>query len=123
MAAGTLNIVIEQGATFQKKLTWADDIDFPASGNAIDITGYTARMQLREEKDSPDPAILELTDGNGRITLGGANGEIDLFIDDADTEALTIESGFYDLEVESPAGIVTRLVEGTFQLSTEVTRT
>jgi len=71
MAAGTLNIVIEQGATFQKKLTWADDIDFPASGNPIDITGYTARMQLREEKDSPDPAILELTDGNGRITIGG----------------------------------------------------
>jgi len=123
MAAGTLNIVIEQGATFQKKLTWADDITFPLAGNPIDITGYTARMQLREEKDSPDPAILELTDANGRITIGGANGEIDLFIDDADTETLTIESGFYDLEIESPAGIVTRLVEGTFQLSTEVTRT
>jgi len=69
-----------------------------------------------------DPPIIALTDGNGRITIGGANGEIDLFIDDADTEALTIESGFYDLEIESPAGIVTRLVEGTFQLSTEVTR-
>ncbi len=123
MTAGTLNIVIEQGTTFQKKLTWADDPTFPAAGNPIDITGYTARMQLREEKDSPDPAILELTDSNGRITIGGANGEIDLFIDDADTEALIIESGFYDLEVESPAGIVTRLVEGTFQLSTEVTRT
>lgn len=122
MAAGTLDIVIEQGATFQKKLTWADDINFPASGNPIDITGYTARMHLREEKDSPDPPIIALTDSNGRITIGGANGEIDLFIDDADTEALTIESGFYDLEVESPAGIVTRLIEGTFLLSTEVTR-
>jgi len=122
MTAGTLNIVIEQGSTYQKKLTWADDPTFPAAGNPIDITGYSARMHLREEKDSPDPAIIELTNGNGRITIGGANGEIDLFIDDIDTAAMVIESGFYDLEVESPAGIVTRLIEGTFQLSTEVTR-
>jgi len=120
MAAGTLDIVIEQGTTFRKKLTWVDD-QVPAV--PIDITGFTARMHLREEFESPDPPIIELTDGNGRIVIGGSNGEIDLFIADADTEALTIESGVYDLEVEAPGGDVTRLLEGRFTLSLEVTRT
>jgi hypothetical protein len=119
MAAGTLDIVIEQGTTFKKHLEWVDDQVPPV---AIDITGYTARMHLREELEDPDPPIIELTDGNGRITLGGVTGTIDLFIDDADTEALTIESGVYDLEVEAPGGDVTRLLEGKFKLSLEVTR-
>lgn len=119
MAAGELDILIEQGTTFRKKLTWVDDQE-PAV--PIDITGYSARMHLRE--DIEDTAfIIELLDTNGRITLGGANGEIDLFIADNDTEALTIESGVYDLEVESPGGDVTRLLMGRFTLSLEVTRT
>lgn len=120
MAAGQLDIVIEQGTTFQKKLTWVDN-QVPAV--PIDITGYTARMQLREEVESTS-FILELTDGNGRIIIGGANGEIDLLVDCADTEALgsDITSGVYDLEVESPGGICTRLIEGRWTLSLEVTR-
>lgn len=119
MAAGELDIVIEQGATFQKRLTWVDN-QVPAV--PIDITGYTARMQLRTAKDEPDPPIIELTDGNGRIILGGVNGTIDLLIDCADTSALIDEFGVYDLEVESPGGVCTRLVEGSFELSLEVTR-
>lgn len=122
MTAATYNFTIEQGTTFQKKLTWADDPTYPTAGSPIDITGYSARMHLREEVESPDPPILELTDVNGRIVIGGANGEIDLLIDDADTAALIIEAGVYDLEVESPAGVVTRLMQGRWTLSLEVTR-
>lgn len=121
MTAGALNITIEQGTTFRKKLTWADDITFPLAGSPIDITGYTARMHIREEVDSTTTE-LELTTVNGRIILGGANGEIDLLVDDATTAALTLESGVYDLELISGAGVVTRIVEGTYTLSLEVTR-
>lgn len=118
MTAGALDIVVEQGTTFQKKLTWVDD-SVPAV--PIDITGYTARMQIREELESTG-FIIELTTGNGRISLGGANGEIDLLISDTDTALLTIECGVYDLELISGAGIVTRIVEGSYKLSLEVTR-
>lgn len=116
MAAGELDLVIEQGATFQKKLIWQD-----ASGNPIDITGYIARMHIREELDSAT-ILVELTTVNGRISLGGSNGEIDLLISASDTEALTFSSAVYDLELEDTGGIVTRLVEGKVRLSLEVTR-
>lgn len=123
MTAATLDIVIEQGTTFTKNITWTDDTGPPPlPGAPIDITGYTARMQLRTAVDAPDPPIIELTDSNGRITLGGAAGTIDLLISDVDTAALTDEFGVYDLELESPGGVVTRLLEGNFELSLEVTR-
>lgn len=120
----SLDICIIQGSTFRLKLTWTDDTNFPNPGNPIDITGYTARMMIRNEVGDVSP-LIELTTENGRITLGGANGEIDLFIDDADTEALDYEEGVYDLELETAGvglGDVTRIVEGKAPLSLEVTR-
>ena len=116
MSAGELDLLIEQGATFQKKLIWQD-----ADGNPIDITNYTGRMQVRESKDAT-VILVELTTVNGRITIGGANGEIDLEIDATTTAALTFSSAVYDLELEDTGGIVTRLVEGKVKLSFEVTR-
>lgn len=116
MSAGTLNLIIEQGATYQKKLIWQDNDKTP-----IDNTGSTGRMQIRASKEDPT-ILLELTTENGRMTLGGANGEINLFIAAGDTEAITWTAGVYDLELEDGAGIVTRLVEGKVAVSLEVTR-
>lgn len=116
MPAAELDLTIEQGATFDKTLTWQD-----ADSTPIDITGYVARMQIREEK-SADAVLLELTDVNGRIVLGDAAGTIQLLINAADTEAFAFTSGVYDLELESPGGVVTRLVEGKVKVSLEVTR-
>ena len=116
MAAGELDLVIEQGATFQKKLIWQD-----ATGTPIDITGYIGRMHIRETQDATT-ILVDLNTSNGRITLGGTNGEIDLLIDATDTEALDFGSAVYDLELEDTGGVVTRLVEGKVSLSLEVTR-
>lgn len=114
--AGKLTIEIEQGTTFNPVLTWKD-----SNGTVIDITGYTARMQIRESITS-DTLIDELTTENGGITLGGVLGTITLLISAADTEAYTFTTGVYDLEMISPAGTVTRLLEGTIKLDLEVTR-
>ena len=117
MAAGKLNLTIEQGATFRKVLTWTDNL-----GNPIDITGFTARMQIRQALKDPTP-IISLTTENGGIVLGGVTGEIELYISDGDTEAMTIQKGVYDLELEAGGGgDVTRLVEGKVTMSLEVTR-
>ena len=81
-----------------------------------------ARMQVREEIESPI-VLLSLTTENGGIALGGVDGTVDLYLDDGDTEAIkSWQSGKWDLEVVHPGGDVTRLVQGSISVSWEVTR-
>ncbi len=117
MALGNLfDITINQGATFELTITYKD-----SAGTAINLTGYTARMQVRETYSSSS-TVVSLTNGSG-ITLGGAAGTIAILISAATTEALTAPfSGVYDLEIVSGGGVVTRLLQGAATVSPEVTR-
>jgi hypothetical protein len=114
MAAGLYDITIEQGVTFLLNLTWKD-----STGTPVNITGYSARMQVRETYDSED-TLVSLT-SPGDITLGGALGTILITIQPAVTSALQFVEGVYDLELIS-AGVVTRLLQGRATISREVTR-
>ncbi len=115
MAATTYDILIEQGATFSQVITYKD------KGVAVNLTGYTARMQVRSTLESAT-TIVELTTANSRIALGGAAGTITLTISATDTAALTAGRGVYDLELVSGSGIVTRLLQGVATISRNVTR-
>lgn len=114
--AGVYNITCNQGATLSRTLTWTDSTRTP-----INVTGYTARMQVRETAAS-NTTILELTTSNTRITLGGTAGTVTLNVSATTTAALTPGKYVYDLEVVSGGGEVTRLVEGNFIVKAEVTR-
>ena len=114
--AGIYNIIADQGATFTRQLTWND-----SSGSAVDLTGYTARMQVRTSIDAAGAATLSLTTENGRIVLGGTAGTIMLSAEATATQAVTAGSYVYDLELVS-GSTVTRLVQGSFTLRGEVTR-
>ena len=107
-----LKFTIYQGATFRKRLTWKAGT--PAA--PVDLTGCTARMQVRSEVESETP-LLSLTTENDRITLGGAAGTVDLYVSDEDTAEITWDGGVYDLEIEHPSGEVTRLAEGSVSVS------
>ena len=117
MAAGKLDLYIEQGATFRKKLRWEDP-----QGTPVDNTGYTARMHIREPLANQQ-TIADLTTANGGIVLGGVNGEINLYLSDAATTAMVpSRKAVYDLEMVSGIGDVIRLVEGKVKIVPEVTR-
>lgn len=111
--AGKYNITIEQGATYTKTFTWKD-----SDGNAVDLTGYSGRMHIRENYKTEDV----LLDVEPYMTLGGAAGTISITISDDITSALTFDSAVYDLELEDSDGVVTRLLEGSVTLSKEVTK-
>lgn len=117
MAAAKLKLAIEQGATFRKVLTWKAGT--PAV--AVDLTGCTARMQIRKEIANATPYV-ELTTENGGIELGDVAGTITLFISPTDTAAFTWTTGVYDLEIEFSPTDVRRLVYGSVTVSPEVTR-
>jgi hypothetical protein len=116
MPAGKHNLVIEQGATFGRRFTWSD-----SKGKPVNLTGYSARLHIREKVDSPNPVAVATTE-NGKIQLGGAAGTIMLMFTADETAAMSFKKGVYDLELENADGNVVRLLEGSVTLSPEVTR-
>jgi len=114
MTPGRLNFTCPQGSTFRRTLTYKID------NVAVNLTGYSGRLQVRETHDSPD-FIVSLTNGNG-ITMGGSAGTIDILIADSVTANFIIGDHVYDLEIESSGGITDRLIEGRFNVTPEVTR-
>ena len=121
MIAGTYNILCEQGTSFTRviALEQPNDVD-PTIYEPYILTDYTARMQVRRTIESTT-SIISLTTENGRISLDEPNGLITLTISAADTSGLT-SSGVYDLEIIDISGLVSRVIQGTFTLSLEVTR-
>lgn len=116
MSAATYNFEIEQGTSLNKSVVWKD-----STGAAVNLTGYTARMQIRETVDS-DSVLLELSTTNGKISITPTQGKINLEFDPGDTSGEWWTRGRYDLEMTSGDGFVTRLLKGKVTLSKEVTR-
>lgn len=113
------DIRVEQGATFEQAFVY-NDVGPPKV--PIDLTGHTARMQVRKSHDD-DVTIFDKTDSDPEITLGGASGTITLLFLPVDTEAFPAPfKGVYDLELIDGSGKVTRLIEGEFFITPEVTR-
>jgi hypothetical protein len=109
------NITIDKGSTFQMTLIWKDSSD-----TVIDLTGYSARMMIKQTHNDAAP-IISLTSGSG-ITITALSGRLDFLISATATKNIAQFEAVYDVEVESSGGIVTRLVEGKVNLSPEVTK-
>lgn len=115
MTPGKYNIICPQGSTLSQELTY--------SINAVNVnlTGYTARMQVRE-KHTSTAIVFSATTENSGIALGGSAGTITITASAATTAAFTAKDYVYDLEIVSNTGIVTRLIEGKFIVTPEVTK-
>lgn len=116
MIAGVYNLNIDQGATFERLITVKD-----SDGELMNLTGYTARMHIRSEIEEDDEVAV-LTTENGYITLGGAQGTIELELP-ANITALLTRDCVYDLElIDGATSKVYRLLKGVVRISDEVTR-
>lgn len=72
----------------------------------VDLTGYTARMTI---KDKVGGSALASTEDIINATINTTLRTITLTIDAADTSAITWKKGVTDLEMVSASGVVTRL--------------
>ena len=132
MAAGKYNFTIEQGSTTDFEIVYKD-----SSGNPVDLSGYTARMDLRATPGA-DTSYLTLSSSLGTcgtgLNLSGSggtsaskpltSGSIGIYISAVSSSALDFTEASYDLEIVSGSGdcaVVTRLIEGKITLSKEVT--
>jgi hypothetical protein len=86
----------------------------------VDLTGYTARMQIRSKLE--DLTVLtELTTENNRILIDNTLKTITLTIPASVTAALNFQSAVYSLELVNGSE-VTPFIGGTVSLVKEVTR-
>lgn len=116
MPAAKKAFVIEQYATFARRLVWKD-----SRGRPVNLTGCVVRMQVRDNVAS-NTILLEMTSQNGRILVTPLTGTIDIQLPANDTNALTWTTAVYDIKVEFPNGIEYRILEGVIRVSPGVTR-
>lgn len=126
MRAGKYNMTCEQGTTFRRTIFIEQpDLETDPTGNTFvpfDLSGYGARMQVRRTIDSTN-FLLELTTENGALTINPTGVLNEIFIDvSASVTASVSTSGVYDIEIVDGSGVVSRVLEGEFNLSPEVTR-
>ena len=132
MAAGNYSFTIEQGATTDFEIVYKD-----SNSNPVDLTGYQAKMQLKDSIGgsstfltlssslSPDGTGLNLSGSGGlNASKPTTSGSIGIFIGYVSSSNLSFSSAVYDLELVSGSGnaaVVTRLLQGKVNLSKEVT--
>lgn len=116
MTATNAILAVEQGATFHQRVLWNS-----AAGTPVDLTGYSAHMQIRKADDAM-AVMADLTDISG-LTLGGLAGTIDILLTSAQTAAFDTWRAVYDLTLIAPSGDRTRLLEGAVTIDPQVTVT
>ena len=144
MPAGRYDIYADQGSTFKVHLQYNYN-----GGTGIDLSNFTGAMQVRRSYKDQD-VILYLTQ-NG-VTGGGITGEFTAGLNGiAGVGGISFNTGvdgssgitggmlikidsetmkntpygkhFYDFEIVNTVGEVLRLIEGTFEISREITKT
>lgn len=113
--AVSYNVTIDQGADWYLDVTY----DNP-NGTPVNLTSYTAALQLRSLPESAT-AVLSLSTGSG-ITITGASGLVAIRATATQTRAIDEGTYFYDLEITSLQSVVTRLIQGQAVVTPEVTR-
>lgn len=113
--AGQLDLLIEQGATFQIPIVYKQD-DLP-----VDLTGVVAKAQFREKISSLVPAISLESPDNG-LEIVPLEGKIIMTIDAATTAALKAYAGVWDMLLTFPDDTKVRILGGKWTVSRGVTR-
>ncbi len=112
MAAGTYDIVIDQGSDFSIQVAISED------GSATAIQTHSARAQLR-----PSPTSSTKTADFTCTIVDAAGGKINMQLSNSTTAAIASGKYYYDLElVNTNNGTVTRLLQGVARVTPEVTR-
>ena len=109
---GTYNMVVPQATTFNFACTIQEDT------TPWNLTNYTATMTVRPFAGSTTTTLLATT-ANGKITLGGALGTINVTFSATETN-IKAESYVYDLVLNS-GSVITRILEGQFIVTAGVT--
>lgn len=108
--SGKYNIVAEQGATFNLNFR------VETNGTPWNLTGYTFAMQVRRST-SATTTLINLT--SATMT---AQGRVSATVNATTMAGVPAGRWVYDIELRSSGGQVTRILEGRFIVTAEVTQ-
>ena len=109
--ATVANIFIDQGSDYSNIVTVT-----ASNGQPLNLTGFTAASQIRKSYSSSIAYSF-----NASI-LSAAFGKVRLQLSAAQSEAIPPGRYLYDVEVTSPSGSKTRVVEGIATITPQITQ-
>jgi hypothetical protein len=113
--AGQKNFEVDQNATFSFIIEYKDNNGLP-----IDLTGATAKMQVRDTKGGTKLAF-SLTSPAGGITITPLLGKLTIKMTPTQTSKLFYPKSSYDIMVTDSNTNKIKLLEGFITLSRSVT--
>ena len=113
--AGQKNFEVDQNATFSFVVEYKDEND-----NVIDLTGASAKMQVRDVKGGSKLAVT-LTSPSGGIVINGSLGKLTVTLTPTQTNKLFYPKSVYDIMVVDSNGNKIKLLEGFMTLNRSVT--
>ena len=113
--AGQKNFEVDQNATFSFIVEYKD-----SNGAAINLTGASAKMQIRDTKGGSKLAVT-LTSPSGGITIDAPNGKLTVKMTPTQTNKLFYPKSSYDLMLTDSNSNKIKLLEGFMTLSRSVT--
>ena len=114
--AGQKNFEVDQNATFTFQVQYTEDDKV----TPIDLTGATAKMQVRDIKGGTKLAVT-LTSPAGGITINAPTGTLTIKMTPTQTNKLFYPKSSYDVMVIDSNGNKIKLLEGFLTLNRSVT--
>lgn len=109
---------IDVAAGGKLELTW----NLTRNGAIMPLTGWSAKMQIRQNKRTATVLADFSTNSGGYMTISELAGVVMLDVPGSVTGAFDFNSAVYDMYVVDPSGEPFRVVEGTVIVSATVTR-
>lgn len=94
--------------------------ELSVSSTPVDLTGYSARCQIKGARGLEEPALLTLTVGDG-ITLTEVDGAVEVVITDEQAAELTAGTKYYDVVLIDPSGNADCYLKGRIKFLESVT--
>jgi len=113
--AGQKNFEVDQNATFTFIVEYKDNNGLP-----IDLTGSSAKMQVRDTKGGTKLAF-SLTSPSGGIVISPTLGKLTIKMTPTQTNKLFYPKSSYDIMLTDSNANKIKLIEGFLTLSRSVT--
>lgn len=111
--AAYVELIIDQGATFNNVINLSDDI----TNSNVNISGYVVRSQMRRSYYSAN-ATANIT----CTITNAAQGEITMNLNANTTANIKAGRYLFDLETVDTLGTVSRVLEGIITVTPGITR-